>query len=343
MDVVTDNRTSVDIAIVGAGPVGLYAAYYAGFRGLSCAVVDSLAEIGGQVSALYPEKLIEDVAGLPSVKGGDLVDALHLQAARFQPRFVLGTTAKTVTTDADGLLIGTDTAATIRCGAMIIAGGIGRFTPRPLPAGEEFLGRGLSYFVKDPTELAGSDVLVVGGGDSAFDWAIAARAVGAHVTLIHRRNRFRAHAASVRRAHELGVDVLTFHEVTALDGRERVASAQVLDVRTDEVRTLKADHVIAALGFTANLSDMRSWGLTFKDRHVVVDTTMATGVERIWAAGDLTAYPGKVRLISVGFGEAATAVNNAAAFLDPTLDIFPGHSTDTSTAEADASVMVPNS
>ncbi|GAB6987527.1 NAD(P)/FAD-dependent oxidoreductase [Nocardioides pyridinolyticus] len=341
MDVVTDTRASVDIAIVGAGPVGLYAAYYAGFRGLSCAVIDSLTEIGGQVSALYPEKLIEDVAGLPSVKGGDLISALQRQAERFQPRYVLGTTAKTVTPVAGGLAIGTDTGTTIRCGAMIIAGGIGRFTPRPLPVGDDFLGRGLSYFVKDPTELAGSDVLVVGGGDSAFDWAIAARTVDARVTLVHRRDRFRAHAASVSRAHDLGVEVLTFHEVTALDGTDRVTAAHVMDVQTDEVRTVKADHVVAALGFTANLSDMQTWGLTFKDRHVVVDTTMATGVERIWAAGDLTDYPGKVRLISVGFGEAATAVNNAAAFLDPTLDIFPGHSTDTSAARSNAAALAP--
>ncbi|MEP7740013.1 NAD(P)/FAD-dependent oxidoreductase [Nocardioides sp. 31GB23] len=333
---------TVDIAVVGAGPVGLYAAYYAGFRGFTCAVMDSLTELGGQVSALYPEKLIEDVAGLPSVRGTDLVDGLRSQAARFDPRYVLGTTARSVVDTGDGLLVHTDTDTTVRCGAMIIAGGIGRFTPRPLPAGEDFLGRGLSYFVTDPAELAGMDVLVVGGGDSAFDWAIAARVVGAKVTLVHRRDRFRAHAASVSRAAELGVEILTHHEVVALEGTDRVAGARVMDMRTQEERALQAQHVIAALGFTANLSDMQSWGLTFRDRHVVVDSTMSTGVKRIWAAGDLTDYPGKVRLISVGFGEAATAVNNAAVFLDPTLDIFPGHSTENSTLAGASAAASPN-
>ena len=188
----------VDLLLVGAGPVGLYGAYYAGVRGLSVAVVDSLPEPGGQISAMYPEKPIYDVAGFPSIRGRDLVDGLVRQAAQYDPAYLLGDPAVTLADGPDGRLhVGLASGATVRCGALVLTGGIGTFEPRPLPAGEEFLGRGLAYFVPRLADYAGADVVIVGGGDSACDWALALQGVARSVTVVHRRKAFRAHAASV--------------------------------------------------------------------------------------------------------------------------------------------------
>ena len=164
---------SVDLLIVGAGPVGLYGAYYAGVRGLRVAVIDSLSQLGGQITAMYPEKLIFDIAGYPAVKGRDLVDALVEQAASASPLYLLGQEAQELSTDSSGThVVKTSGGDEIRCGAIVITAGIGTFTPRKLPAGEDFLGRGLEYFVPDPAPYAGADVVIVGGGDSALDWAL---------------------------------------------------------------------------------------------------------------------------------------------------------------------------
>lgn len=321
--------SSSDLVIVGAGPAGLYAAYYAGFRGLSVTLVDSLPEPGGQVSALYPEKLIFDIAGFPAVKGRDLVDNLVAQAARFSPDYQLGQQATTLARDPDGrLTLGTASGQAISCGAVIITGGIGTFTPRPLPAGSEYEGRGLSYFVPRLSEHADKDVVIVGGGDSAFDWAVSLEPLARSVTLVHRREAFRAHAHTVQLVRDSRVEILTSAQVHAVHGAAGLESVDILHVPTKQVRSLKAQSIVAALGFTADLGPLEGWGLAIQDRHILVDTRMRTSVAGVYAAGDITEYDGKVRLISVGFGEAATAVNNAAVELDPATDLFPGHSSD---------------
>jgi len=326
--------TDVDILIVGAGPVGLYGAYYAGVRGLSVAVVDSLSQVGGQVTAMYPEKDIYDIAALPVVTGRELVAGLVAQAGQYHPTYLLGQEAQDLSRcrERDGrerLVVTTSDGAEVACGAVVVTGGIGSFSPRPLPAGEEFLGRGLEYFVPDKTAYVGKDVVVVGGGDSAIDWCLMLEPVAASVTLVHRRSAFRAHAASVEQVRASGVEILTDAQVVALEGGDRVEKAHV-EVRGEEVpRTIACQQVVAALGFTANLGPLREWGAELHDnRHLVVDSTMETTVPGVFAAGDITDYRGKVRLISVGFGEVATAVNNAAVHLDPLAQLFPGHSTD---------------
>jgi len=319
----------VDLLLVGAGPVGLYGAYYAGVRGLRTAVVDSLQEPGGQITAMYPEKPIFDVAGFPSVRGRDLVDGLVQQAAQFDPTYLLGQSAVSLVREHDGrLLVGTEDGTRLRCGAVVITGGIGTFTPRALPAGEEFLGRGLAYFVPRLADYADADVVIVGGGDSACDWTLALLPIARSVTLVHRRKAFRAHAASVTAVLESGATVLTDAELTQLFGADNVDAVEVV-VKGEEPRTLPCQRVVAALGFIADLGPMREWGLELHDnRHVVVDSRMRSSLPGIYAAGDITDYDGKVRLISVGFGEVATAVNNAAVDLDPGAQLFPGHSTD---------------
>jgi len=319
---------SVDILIIGAGPAGLYAAYYAGFRGLRVAVLDALDEPGGQVSAMYPEKAILDIAGFPSVKGRDLVAGLVAQAAPFSPMYLLGERAGDLTHDPDGsVVVGTDSGRAIRAGAVIVSGGIGAFTPRPLTAGADFLGRGLSYFVPDLSEHAGRDVVIVGGGDSAFDWAMHLEPIANQVTLVHRRDKFRAHRASVDKVVDSTVRIVVNADVAAVRGNGWISEVDVRH-KTGGVDTLSAQAVIASLGFTADLGPMNDWGMRIENRHILVDTRMQTTVPRVYAAGDITDYPGKVRLIAVGFGEAATAVNNAAAVLDPDAEIFPGHSTE---------------
>jgi thioredoxin reductase (NADPH) len=322
-----------DLVIIGAGPVGLYAAYYAGFRGLTTALADSLPEPGGQVTAMYPEKPIYDIAGFPEVRGRDLVARLVEQASRFSPGYLLGDPATGLTRKPDGRIeIVTRSGAELAARAVLISGGIGTFTPRPLAAGTPWLGRGVSYFVPSLAGHVGQDVVVVGGGDSACDWALSLEPLARSVTLVHRRSAFRAHEHSVAQLLASSVDVITDAEVTAVTGLDRVHEVEISQKGQAPV-TRPAQAVIAALGFTANLGPIRDWGIAIAaNRYIEVGTTMATSLPGVFAAGDITDYPGKVRLISVGFGEAATAVNNAAVLIQPDQPLFPGHSSDAAPA-----------
>ena len=318
-----------DLLLVGAGPVGLYGAYYAGFRGLRVAVVDALSQLGGQISAMYPEKFICDVAGFPAVRGQDLVDALAEQAAPFLPTYLLGETATTLSYDRDGLpVLQLSGGRSVHAKAVVITGGIGKFAPRPLPVGQEFLGRGMEYFVPRIEPYRGKDVVIVGGGDSAVDWAHTLNPVARSVTLVHRRDKFRAHQHTVDQVRRSSVRILVNSTVTGVRGNGRVDSVDITHQPTQTTQTLAAQAVVAALGFVADLGPFSAWGLEIKSRRILTSTTMATNLPHVYAAGDIVAYHGKVRLISVGFGEVATAVNNAAIEIDPSLDLFPGHSTD---------------
>ena len=322
----TNARAETDLLIIGAGPTGLFAAYYAGFRGLRVAVVDSLPELGGQITAMYPEKAILDVAGFPTVKGRDLVEGLVAQAGTASPEYFLDRTALTLRHDGDSVTIGLDDGTEITAGAVLITAGIGKFSPRPLPAGDGWLGRGLEFFVPSFAPYAGKDVVIVGGGDSAFDWALHLEPVAASVALVHRRDAFRAHQRTVDAVTNSSVDIITRAEVSALRGDPTL---EEVDITVDgETTTRKAQAVVAALGFLADLGPLQTWGIEVLKRHIVVDSSMRTSLERVFAAGDITEYPGKVRLIAVGFGEAATAVNNAAVAIDPSAHVFPGHSSE---------------
>jgi ferredoxin/flavodoxin---NADP+ reductase len=320
-------RYEVDLLIIGAGPSGLYGTYYAGFRELSVALMDALPQVGGQVAALYPEKAIHDVAGLPGVRGQEMVDALHQQAATADPILLLGRSALTLEEDEDGVTVTTDTGETVRAKALLITAGIGSFTPRELPVGSEYLDRGLRYFVPRLAELADTDVLIVGGGDSALDWALGLESIARSVTLVHRRPQFRAHERSVAQLGTSTVEVLTPYEVCEVNGADAIEEV-VVETKDGEQRRLKVQAVVAALGFIADLGPMDSWGLEQHRRHILVDRTMRTNRARVFAAGDLAHYEGKVKLISIGFGEAALAVNHIAALVRPGTAVNPGHSSD---------------
>lgn len=328
-------RTQTDLVVVGAGPAGLYAAYYAGFRGFGVAVVDSLEQVGGQVSALYPEKLIYDVAGFPSVRGQDLVNNLKVQADTFSPVYFLGHRAEELVVDqhAESVSVTTSSGHQVTARAAVLTGGIGTFSPRPLPQAEGFEGLGLMYFVPKLSELSGLDVVIVGGGDSAFDWALSLEPLARSVSLVHRRDRFRAHAHTVDLVERSSVRIRRSSQVKRVLGEQgRIARVEILNTPTGEVEILPVQALVAALGFTADLGPLKQWGIAQSRRKVIVDRHMATSLPRVYAAGDIAGYEGKVDLISVGFGEAAVAVNNAAPLIDPSARVAPGHSSAVSTA-----------
>lgn len=316
-----------DLLIIGAGPAGLYAGYYAGFRGWTTVVMDNLPEPGGQITAMYPEKDIFDVAGFPAVRGRELVEALVKQAEPYGPRYLLGEQAVGLDTSEDGpVRVTSANGVVVEAKAVVLTGGIGSFSPRPMPAGAGWDGKGLVYFVPRLEAHRDQDVVIVGGGDSAFDWAYMLHPVARSIRIVHRREQFRAHGAMVNQVRDLGIELHTPCEVTAVHGDDRITGVDITSKTTGDTRTVPADTVVAALGFVANIGPMANWGLELDKRHVRVGTTMATSLPRVFAAGDLATYPGKVALISVGFGEAALAVNNTAPIIDPGMGIFPGHS-----------------
>jgi ferredoxin/flavodoxin---NADP+ reductase len=319
-----------DITIVGGGPTGLYAAYYAGFRTLRVKIIDSLNELGGQITALYPEKLIFDVAGFPKVQGKDLVKSLVAQANQYSPTVCLDERVHGLkVTGEKEIRLETDRGEHWTK-VVLLTVGIGMFTPKKLPVAEAeaFEGKGLQYFVKSLEAYRDKRVLIVGGGDSAVDWVLNLLPVAKDVTLIHRRDGFRAHEDSVRQMMASRARVKTFYEIKRILGNGAVQGAVVMHNKTNQEETLPLDAIVACLGFNSNIGAIGTWGLEMEGRSMKVNTRMETNIPGVYAAGDFIAYPGKVRLIATGFGDAATAVNNAAQYINPKASVFPGHSSE---------------
>jgi thioredoxin reductase len=317
-----------DLTIIGAGPSGLFAAYYAGFRGLRVKIVDSQPDLGGQITALYPDKYIYDVAGFPKVLGKDLIAGLVEQAMQYEPTIFLNEKITAFDRLPDGTFRFAGTSGEHRTRVVLITAGIGAFTPKTYgrPEFDRFEGRGLDYAVRRKEEFRGKRVLVVGGGDTALDWALDLVPVARSVALVHRRDMFRAHADSVKRLRASPVAVHLYSELRGLRGDGVVREAVVVNTRTGEETVLPVDAVLAFLGLVSNLGAIATWGLELQDDAILVNTRMETNVAGIYAAGDITEYPGKLKLIVTGFGEAATAVNNAARYINPKAALFPGHS-----------------
>jgi ferredoxin/flavodoxin---NADP+ reductase len=317
-----------DVTILGGGPVGLYAAYYAGFRTLRTKIVESLGALGGQVTALYPEKWIYDVAGFPKILGRDLVDNLVEQATQYKPTLCLGETVEALTPQPDKTLQLTSERSTHHTRTLLITAGIGAFHPKTFknPLIDGFEGRGLYYFVRSFQDFKDRRVLIVGGGDSAVDWALGLVGIARTVTLIHRRDQFRAFEDSVAKLLASPVQVKTFYELRRLEGAQQVERAVIYSNKTNQDESLEVDAVIASLGFLSTLGPIQEWGLELEHDSVRVNTRMETNLLGVYAAGDIVTFPGKVKLIATGFGEAATAINNAAAYLNPKASVFPGHS-----------------
>ena len=323
-----------DLTIIGGGPTGLFAQFYAGMRQASAQIVDALPDLGGQLTALYPEKYIFDVAGHPQVLAKDLVRQLVEQARRFeQPSFL--NQRVTGLHEADGHFVLETDRGRFPTRAIIIAAGIGAFSPRrlPQPCAEGWYGRGIYDVVTNPDDYAGQRVVIIGGGDSAFDWAAQLAHRAAHVTLVHRSDRFRAHAATIAEvqanaANGGRTEVLTFHELADIVAENDAIKHIVLrDVKAKTTRAIEADVVLPMLGFVSDIGPLAEWGLNLgaKDK-IVVNSQMETGRPGIYAAGDVTTYPGKLDLIATGFGEAAVAVNQAVHWIYPDKKVNPGHS-----------------
>jgi len=327
-----DQREPRDITIIGGGPTGLFAAFYAGLRGVSARIIDSLPELGGQLMALYPEKYIFDVGGFPQILARDLAANLIEQGTQFGADIRLEEQVQELIRTDDGFILTTDRGR-YPTKAVVIAGGKGAFSPRMLECEgyTELLGRGVAYHVKDPAVYAGKRVLLVGGGDSAVDWALNLKGVTERLVLIHRREGFRAHAhsmAQLRAAVEAGeIELLTHREVRAIHGDEWVTGATIFDNRTDEEERLEVDAVVALIGFRPDLGPIATWGLELEKNAIRVSSTMETNIPGVFAAGDIATYEGKLELIATGFAEAAIAVNYAVRYVDPKARVNPGHST----------------
>jgi ferredoxin/flavodoxin---NADP+ reductase len=321
-----------DITIIGGGPTGLFAAFYAGMRGSSCRIVDSLPELGGQLMALYPEKYIFDVGGYPKILAKDLSKNLIKQALQFDPEVVLDQQVRTLEWVDDHFVLDCS-GGEFRSRSIVIAGGKGAFEPMKLacPGYDDFMYRGVEFAVRDPKSFRGKRIIVVGGGDSALDFVLMLKDAAASIALVHRRDGWRAHGATVSQMEAAAaageIDLRTFHEVRAIHGGDRIERVTIFDNRTDEDVEIDCDVVISCLGFKPDLGPIKNWGLEVDKNRILVDRQMGTNVPGIYAAGDIVDYEGKLDLIATGFAEAAVAVNNAVHFVDPSARVNPGHST----------------
>jgi ferredoxin/flavodoxin---NADP+ reductase len=324
-----------DITIIGAGPVGLFGVFYAGMRGMKTKIIEALPQIGGQLTALYPEKYIYDVAGFPKVIAKKLIDDQKIQADDANPDavYVLGRRVETLTHRDDGVIVlGTSDGASHYTRSVVITAGIGAFEPNRIPneTARGYEEKGVWYSVHDLQWYQGKKVLVIGGGDSAVDYALMTVDLAEKVTLIHRREGFRAHEESLRKLAESKVNVQIFHELKEVLGNgEHVTGAVIFDNRTQEETRLELDSILLGTGFKASLGKMLEWGLAIEaKRQIVANSKGETNLPGVYAAGDICWYPGKIRLIATGYGEVATAVNNAKAYMDPGSAAFPGHSSE---------------
>lgn len=321
-----------DLVIIGGGPAGLFAAFYAGLRNMQTVLIDALPELGGQLAVLYPEKYIYDVPGFPKILARDLVKQLVQQATQFSPRIQLEEQVTNLVPTGERAITVSTTRGEYATKAVLIAAGVGAFAPNKLdaPGVARLEGKGIFYFVKSKAEFAGKRLLIVGGGDSAVDWALNLQDTCSEITLIHRRDQFRAHEGSIRDMYASATKVKTFYELIEVHGTDTVEAVTIRNNQTQEIEKLPMDAVLLTLGFKADLGPIKDWGLQLEKRSLRVNASQATTMPGVYAAGDIAAAEIKLDLIAVGFGQAAIAVNAIKAYIDPKARLFPGHSSEMS-------------
>ncbi|MDY0393171.1 NAD(P)/FAD-dependent oxidoreductase [Virgibacillus halophilus] len=320
----------VDVTIIGAGPTGMFTAFYGGLRQASVKVIESLPHTGGQLTALYPEKYIYDVAGFPKVRAQELVDNLEKQARMFDPEILLGQSIVSVEQLEDNILkLTADTGEIHYTRTMIITAGNGAFQPRRLKIGtcDQYEDINLHYYVKDMNLFRDKRVVLLGGGDSAVDWALMLEPIAKKVSLVHRRDTFRAHESSVEQLMNSNVEVLTPYVPADFIASEKIERVILEEVKGDKKIDMDVDAVLCNYGFVSTLGPIKEWGLEIDKNSIVVNTKMETNIPGIYAAGDICTYPGKVNLIATGFGEGPTAINNAMQYINPKARVQPKHST----------------
>lgn len=319
-----------DTTVIGAGPVGMFTAYYAGLRSMKVHLVDSLPELGGQLTTLYPEKNIYDIPGFPQAKAKDIVKNLEVQMNRFEVDVSLETNIINITKTHEGtFIIESQDDQVFHTRTIILAGGNGSFEPKrmKLPNIDEYEGGNLHYFVKDPEYFRKKNVVIFGGGDSAVDWSLMLEPIAESVTLVHRRDRFRAHESSVEELKDSSVNLLTPFQPVSFDASERVHSITLKHSKEDMEIEVDGDEFICNYGFSSTLGPMKGWGLDIQRNDVMVNSKMETNIKGVYAVGDINGYEGKVKLIATGFGEAPIAVSSAKVHIDPASRHQPMHST----------------
>lgn len=305
-----------DVVIVGAGPSGLFAVFECGMLGLSCAVFDSLAEIGGQCTALYPEKPIYDIPGFPAVLAGDLIAHLEAQAAPFAPEYYVGQQIVSISKESGFWRVKSSKGVEVQCRAIIIAAGAGAFGPNrpPLEDIEKYEGNGVFYMVRRKEDFRGKRVVIAGGGDSAVDWALSLAPIAEKLYVVHRRDKFRAAPESVRLMDALAIkgqiEMVVPYQLHKIKGQGERLTDIVVSTMEGEERNLPADVLLPFFGLAAELGPLAEWGLAIDHKHITVDpTTCQTNIEGIYAIGDIAAYKNKLKLILTGFNEGALAAH----------------------------------
>ncbi|MFD1485568.1 NAD(P)/FAD-dependent oxidoreductase [Lacticaseibacillus baoqingensis] len=307
-----------EITVIGGGPVGMFAAFYAGLHSADVLLLESLAELGGQPGNLYPAKILYDIGGYPNISGQALITQLKTQVTHFHPSIHTATNVLAITPTPTGFTLET-TTGTYTTKAVIIATGGGAFTPRKLavdydPALEP---EHIQYFVQDLEEMRGLDVAIAGGGDSAIDWALALEPIAKSVHLIHRRNQFRGLESSVAKLQASSVTCHTPFLIDAVTAEADRINVALKEVRGDRQTSLNVDKLLVNYGFVSENKQLRQWGVALKHNAVTVNSQMATSIPGIYAIGDAVTYPGKLKLIASGFGEAPIAINEALTYLYP--------------------------
>jgi ferredoxin/flavodoxin---NADP+ reductase len=329
-----------DVTVIGAGPVGICTAFWAGMRDADSRIIDSLPELGGQLAALYPEKWIFDVPGHPRVLAKDLVEILRVQSIeQFGVPVHLSTTAEEISWEGSGedrmVVLRTDRGE-LRSRTLIVAGGHGAFEPRKLPGYDltPWEGRGAHYIVGEKNVFAGRRVMIVGGGDSACDWVINLLDTASEISLVHRRERFRAHELTVAQVLEAAdrgdVALHVPFRIKEVSGERSIERVRLLHSH-DEAHEIEVavDAILLQLGFRTALGPLKDWGFEVVKGAIAVDHVMKTSLERVWACGDITTFRGKLKLIATGFAESAIAVAQAVHEIRPDLKLQPQYSTHT--------------
>lgn len=320
--------TMYDITIIGGGPAGLFTAFYAGLRQASTKIIESLPELGGQLSALYPDKHVYDIAGLKEISGQELVDNLVDQMEQFQPTVCVNETVLSVEKEDNIFHIKTNKGEHVTR-TIIITAGNGAFQPRRLnlPDEEIYIDKNIHYAIEDIDHFQNKEVVVLGGGDSAVDWSLMLEPIAKSVTIIHRRKKFRAHESSVEKLKRSSVRVLTPYVPVELMGEKRLEKMYVQHVQNKETMAVTAEEFIVNYGYLSNLGPINDWGLEIERNSIVVNSKAETNIPGIFAVGDITTYPGKVKLMATGFGEAPIAVTSALLYIDPTEKTVAPYST----------------
>lgn len=322
-----------DMAIIGAGPVGLYASYYAGLRDMNVMLLESLNQLGGQLSALYPKKYIYDVAGYPKIVAEELVENLVRQAKQYSPKIYLGEKIVDLKVQEDQPVeLVSEKGNQYFAKSVLLAAGVGAFMPRKLDLQDASAleDKGVHYYVKDPELFRGKRLLIIGGGDSALDWSLTLQNYAKEITHIHMLKQFQAHEESVLKLMQSEkISVHIHSQLKEIHGEDHVEGVTIINNVDGSEQKLAVDELLCFIGFITNLGPIKNWGLEIVGNAVKVNEKMETSLPGVYGAGDIVWHPAKIKLITTGFADAALAVNNAKHYIEPKARVFPGHSSHT--------------